>query len=553
MRKRVFIALFSTFFFLLFLSIPAQTVIEFNETGRLAMLARAWGFLKYYHPHPQQTLASWDDTLIQAIPKSKLAQNPEEFSEVVVEMINDAGPINPVDFSKLTPGEASKEVFFQWMTDPRFFTPKARYLMTVILNNFNNANSWTTYQGGTGIITCDQEVTYDTNLYPDEALRLLSLFRFWNVIHYFYPYKYLMDQPWDNALTGMIPKFINAGNDLEYALSVRELTASIDDSHAFLRSSVLGQQYWGMYFPPFLTETIENKIVITVLLKSIDTLQVGDVILNIDGTEIKALRNKHYKYLAASNSVIKERELNAVLFRSKESQMQLGIDRLGSYVSVQTQRIDYDHFYDLYLKSELGPVSEILDNNIGYIHMGRLTIEMVDSTMRELMSTRAIIFDIRNYPKGTLYNIAYWLNTESIPFVKCTCPNSSRPGFFIETDTLSCGPYDGTKNTYQGKVILLFNEKTQSHAEFTCMALQTAPDVTSIGSQTAGADGNVTSISLPGGFVAYFTGLGIYYPDGRETQRIGIVPDIVVRPTIQGIRHGVDEVLQRAIDYIEEE
>jgi C-terminal processing protease CtpA/Prc len=74
--------------------------------------------------------------------------------------------------------------------------------------------------------------------------------------------------------------------------------------------------------------------------------------------------------------------------------------------------------------------------------------------------------------------------------------------------------------------------------------------MTTLGSQTAVADGNVTRFFLPGGITALFTGLGVYYPDGRPTQRIGIVPDIEIRPTLAGLRGGRDEVLERAIEYI---
>jgi C-terminal processing protease CtpA/Prc len=47
------------------------------------------------------------------------------------------------------------------------------------------------------------------------------------------------------------------------------------------------------------------------------------------------------------------------------------------------------------------------------------------------------------------------------------------------------------------------------------------------------------------------SGLGVFYPDHRPTQRIGIVPDVVVRPTIQGIAAGRDEVLESAMRLIE--
>jgi C-terminal processing protease CtpA/Prc len=46
------------------------------------------------------------------------------------------------------------------------------------------------------------------------------------------------------------------------------------------------------------------------------------------------------------------------------------------------------------------------------------------------------------------------------------------------------------------------------------------------------------------------SGIGVYYPDGTETQRVGIVPDVECKPTIQGIREGRDEVLEKAIEII---
>lgn len=44
-----------------------------------------------------------------------------------------------------------------------------------------------------------------------------------------------------------------------------------------------------------------------------------------------------------------------------------------------------------------------------------------------------------------------------------------------------------------------------------------------------------------------------YYPDKSETQQIGILPDIEVKSTTQGIRQGRDEVLEAAIKYLNAE
>ncbi len=42
----------------------------------------------------------------------------------------------------------------------------------------------------------------------------------------------------------------------------------------------------------------------------------------------------------------------------------------------------------------------------------------------------------------------------------------------------------------------------------------------------------------------------MYYPDGKETQRVGIISDVKVSPSINGILTNQDEVLNKAIEII---
>jgi len=41
--------------------------------------------------------------------------------------------------------------------------------------------------------------------------------------------------------------------------------------------------------------------------------------------------------------------------------------------------------------------------------------------------------------------------------------------------------------------------------------------------------------------------IGVFYPEKKPTQRVGIIPDVVVTPTVDGIREGRDEVLEGAV------
>jgi hypothetical protein len=186
---------------------------------------------------------------------------------------------------------------------------------------------------------------------------------------------------------------------------------------------------------------------------------------------------------------------------------------------------------------------------IGYINLGKIKIAQVDSVFKVLEGSSGLIIDNRQYPgEFPIYNIAGALSPEKKDFTKIPAGSLDYPGAFYLKDNLTAGGKN--KNYYKGTVVILVNENTQSSAEFHTMAFQIAPSATVIGSTTAGADGNVSGFYLPGGIYTMFSGISILYPDGRETQRIGIVPDIEVKPTVAGIKEGRDELVEKAIEII---
>jgi C-terminal processing protease CtpA/Prc len=69
-------------------------------------------------------------------------------------------------------------------------------------------------------------------------------------------------------------------------------------------------------------------------------------------------------------------------------------------------------------------------------------------------------------------------------------------------------------------------------------------------STTTGADGNVSIFYLPGNLRTMISGIGVYYSDNRETQRVGINPDVEVKPTLAGMRLNKDEQMEKGIAII---
>ena len=99
----------------------------------------------------------------------------------------------------------------------------------------------------------------------------------------------------------------------------------------------------------------------------------------------------------------------------------------------------------------------------------------------------------------------------------------------------------------------MIDEHSQSAPEYAAMLVRNAENVTLMGENTLGSDGHCLIVPIPGGNMVLYTAYGIYTPEGGQTQRIGIPPDIEVKKTIEGIKEGRDELLEAAVAYIREE
>jgi C-terminal processing protease CtpA/Prc len=192
---------------------------------------------------------------------------------------------------------------------------------------------------------------------------------------------------------------------------------------------------------------------------------------------------------------------------------------------------------------------------MGYVDLGLLIPTQVDAMVDHVKDTKGLIFDMRGYPNGTAWAISPRLNvwgskTLAIGYSRTIC-GADTGNADVRTASFNLKmPPTPSKPMYRGKVVMLINRITLSQAEHTGIAFEAACGLTFIGSPTAGSNGDVTDLYLPGGIGVTFTGLGIKHADGRQLQRVGIHPDIPVAPTVKGLREGKDEVLDRALAFL---
>ena len=105
---------------------------------------------------------------------------------------------------------------------------------------------------------------------------------------------------------------------------------------------------------------------------------------------------------------------------------------------------------------------------------------------------------------------------------------------------------------YRGRTVMLIDDRAVSQSEHTGLFFEVANGSLFVGSPSAGANGDVTRTTVPGGITVGFTGHDVRHADGRQLQRVGLQPDVPVEPTIAGLRAGRDEVLERALRYLDE-
>lgn len=531
-----------------------------DNITKLENLCKVWGFLKYYHPSVAKGNYNWDEQLIAIIPKIEKANTKEEFSQIYLNWIESLGIVKECKSCK----EVSKKEYFDknfdltWTQDDNMFTDElSKKLKFIEENRFQGKNHYVSAANpkvilmkSVGNVEITNEPNYENFEFPEQNYRLLSLFRYWNIVEYFYPYKYLTDQNWNDVLNEMIPKFINAKDTTEYQLAMLETVIKLDDSHANFYTGKIHDFFGRKYIPAYFN-IIENKVVVTGFyndsLAKRNDIQIGDVIERVEDKDVNTIIFERKKFVNGSNNNTKAKNYDFFVFNGVTDSVRLNIKRKGIEIIKSIGRYDEKYFKNW--KTPNQEKHKILDNDIGYLNLGKMKVARKDigQMMKELKSTKALIIDLRNGLETNAFIIARRLFKTDVEFVKITEPDLSYPGRFVWKKTDIISPI---KNEYySGKVVVLVDEHTQSSMEYSTMLLQKGDNVTTIGSQTAGADGNVSKIEFIR-FKSFISGIGVYYPDGSETQRKGVKIDIEVRPTIKGIQEGKDEVLEKALEFL---
>ncbi len=172
------------------------------------------------------------------------------------------------------------------------------------------------------------------------------------------------------------------------------------------------------------------------------------------------------------------------------------------------------------------------------------------NALTEAMSARGLVLDMRGHP-GALNHYAVAKRLIGKPFTSS----------FFRIPTWTGPEQRGVKEfqyafepvapVYPGPIILLVGPGAASAAENFSTMLVGAQRVRVVGRRSAGTNGNITGLSLPGDALFIFTGMEILMPDRSTFHGVGIVPDVEVLPTAQDFAAGRDPELLKAVELLQ--
>jgi len=586
---------------ILVLNTPAQAKpadVEL-QNQHIRQFIRIWGLVKYKSKASITGQFDANKAFLQLINKVKNADQ-KQFNKLMLDFIPPVDTfLNTSKYkherTKLNRGQyLLKNVDYRWINNGSY-NSVLRKQLTGLSKQLNPTGKhqyiptlW--YDGD-----LPNETAYATYSFNQEEMNLLALAKAWNAIEYLFPYKYQTDKSWEKVLKEMVPVFRKVNDRSSYEKSVLMLAAALNDTHGaeFIENEIKMATtiFNARYYPPFDYKAEAKGIIIKKFLNDSlaknSALQPGDEIVAINGIKIKHWLKDRSTLLPASNDAVKYRALSTsdnnrgdtFAFSNLESAtLNVRVRRYGRYFSLKLVMLDRGNQQNIKIieddinakrkKKKDIKGREDLGEDITLFRAGHFfdkdlpEDQDLSKLSNELKRKKAIIFDMRAYPQSPglfTYYLPLVLGKGPFIFARYYAADLEDAGVFkykASLDTYMYVSKEGPKamgELYKGKIVILTDENTQSMGEwFTMMLSQLNAHTTIIGSQTAGADGDVKRIVLPGGYRFSFTGNGIFYPNGRETQRVGIVPDIYFRPSAKDLATEKDIQLERAIKYIRE-
>ena len=341
---------------------------------------------------------------------------------------------------------------------------------------------------------------------------------------------------------------------------VRHLLQAVDDGHGFVGDRGAPYDPEQPSHLPLALEFIGDRLVV---YASADAeVHPGDEVLAIAGRRVPELYAEYAEVVSAASEgyrrdlvtrrLVQRSVTTTVVVRAPgDPERSVELEPVVATVQSELMRA--------LTGRASGPLDDLGHPDVHYINLDGSWVVQDETDVLGLLaraaeSARGVVVDMRGYPGG----LSYRDQQEAIGRIT---GGAALSGHLVTPVWLGAGREASvevqqtwpapTGPALEVPVMWLVGPHTVSQAEHVSQVVVGSGAVTVVGRPSAATNGNITGVELPGRIVATFTGMRVTNPDGSRFHGVGIVPDVTVEPTPEGVAAGRDEILEAALAALE--
>lgn len=378
----------------------------------------------------------------------------------------------------------------------------------------------------------------------DRATRIADVVLLWNVIQHFYPYFDVVKTDWMAVLPPALRSAASDAGERELLRTLRVMMVATHDGHG----SVYHPSERSNATLPLLFGIVEGKLAVTHVADASLDVKPGDLVERVDGKPAAdVLRDLESLVASATPQWRRVGALNRLRFGAEGSELKLDLRSPGA----QPRSLTIKRVLLPRLEEPRPPKVHELEPGIFYLDLTRMEGPDWTAALPRVTNAKGVIFDLRGYPRGGV-NFLQHLTGKPLESARWNIPIITRPDHIAMTEWDQSGRWElkPEEPRLKGKIVFLTDGRAISYAE-TVMGIVEAYHLGEIvGEPTAGTNGNVNPITLPGGYRVNWTGMKVLKHDGSRHHGVGIHPTVPVSRTLKGVAEKRDEQLERALALI---
>ncbi len=563
----------------------------------LVAFTRLLGYVRHFHPSDQAAEADWDRLAVEGMRAVESAGSPEELARRLQEFVRPVAPTVRVFVSGMVPpvpeelttrprGEGFRVVAWEHLGYG------GTGLVSGMVSAYQSQRVRTKLEDGKlpagrpdpakpyfadlgGGVCCfvpvalyaDEQGTLPLGKKPekpgrqarlsaeDRATRLAAVALAWNILQHFYPYFDVVQTDWPAALREALAAAAVDADERAFLRTLRLMIAALHDGHGnVVIANAPGASRLTL---PLVWDWVQGRLVITHVAEDAPSeaksLKAGTVVVAIDGRPAAdALAEAERAISGATEQWRRYRGLAELLAGEEAREVSLEVE--DGEGRVRTVRVSRTQGNERLAEPRPPKIHEI-EPGIFYVDVGRIDDRDFTEALPRLEKGKGIVFDFRGYPSRLSpfaffpHLVDHQVTSQQWNFPVFTYPDQTDLTFRRqgEWQISPRGPY------FKAKRAFITDGRAISYAE-SCMGIIEHEKLGAIvGGPTAGTNGNINPVALPGGYRLIWTGMKVLKHDGSRHHGIGIQPTVPVSRTVEGVARGRDELLERAVEVVKGE